>query len=74
MEEESKDHYKEEIYLKGQSENEQHIQSITLVIPIIEDPVIIGWSIPNTNFQRFLCGNELEEAISNIGKVCNGEV
>ena len=51
MEEENKDYFKKEIHLKEQSEAGQHIQSITLVIPSIKDPVIIGWSVPSTKFQ-----------------------
>ena len=50
------------------------LQSASLIIPEIEDPVMIRWSLQNTNFKRFLYNGSIQEAIESMENVINRKI
>ena len=74
MQEELIEENKEGHHLLAQEFNEDSVESVTLVLPDIEDPIVIGWSLLNSEFLRFLQEGGLEESVAIMQKIINNEI
>ena len=74
MNEESKDWNNDNSKPIQQSIIEETSESTTLVLPEIEDPLIVGWLLPNTKFREFLLGDGLEQGRVLLQKIVDKKI
>ena len=74
MNEESKDWNNDHSKPIEQSLTEVTSESATLVLPEIEDSLIVVWPLPNTKFREFLLGDGLEQGLVLLQQIVNKEI